>query len=261
MTFFDANSRLGAEMINHEVVNHEGFIILEPAALAENAPELIAYMDRIGIEKALISHSAMLEFDPLIGNKKVLAEIQPYKDRLFPTWVILPEITDSDFKTNVFFDQMKTRGVKILRAYPQVNRYILNGVVMKEQLDIISDLKIPLYLESRYGFEYIYAVLAEFPKLTVVITNIGCWPSGRFVFPLLNRYPNVYFETGDFTMMRGYETACGKFGCERLLFSTNFPTNSMGCAVSALMNSGISIEEKEAIAHKNIERLLAEVKL
>jgi hypothetical protein len=261
MKFFDANVRIGNEMVNHEIVNHENFIILEPVDLAQDAAELIGYMDEIGIEKALVHHSTMIEFDPFEGNKKVILAIKGYEERLIPSWVLLPEISDAEFSTNVFFDKMKAAGVKILRAYPEINRYFLDSTTMKEQLDYICELRIPLYLESRYGFEYIYNVLKEFPKLTVVIANIGCWPSARFVYPLLNRYERVYFETGDFTMLRGYEDVCRKFGSERMLFGTNFPSNNMGCAVSALMGSCITDREKEAVAYGNLERLIGEVRL
>jgi predicted TIM-barrel fold metal-dependent hydrolase len=261
MKFFDANACFGGEMVNHEIVNHERFVVIEPVKTADNAAELVASMDRMGIEKAIVRHSTQLEFDPSEGNSILMRERAGYEERLIPSWVILPEISDPEFSINSFFDKMKAAGVKALRAYPEVNRFFLNGEVMKEQLDLICELKIPLYLESRYGFEHIYAVLKEFPELTVVVANTGIFPSARFMFPLLNRYRSVYFETGDFTMQRGYEEVCAKFGASRMLFGTNFPSNSMGCSMSALLGAGISGNEKEAIAGANLEWLLGEVRL
>jgi len=261
MRFFDASIRFGNEITNHEIVNHEGFIIIEPVNLAKDVATLIYHMDEAGIGKAIVSHSAMLDFDPIAGNNQLIAEIENCRDRLIPSWVILPEITDREFACDCFFSRMKNEKVHILRAYPHVNRYLLNSIVMGEQLKIISECKIPLYLETRYGYEYIYSLLSEFPEMTIILTNIGCWPSGRFIYPLLNHYPNVYLETGDLTMLRGYEEITSKFGVERLLFGTNFPTNSMGCALSALMNSTLSLRQKESIAENNLTRLLEEVRL
>ncbi|MEG2624189.1 MAG: amidohydrolase family protein, partial [Clostridia bacterium] len=151
--------------------------------------------------------------------------------------------------------------VKTLHAFPDMNRYILCDVTMGAQLGLFSELKIPLYLSPSIGFEYIYQVLREFPNLTVILYNIGWWPSARLVYPLLARYPNVYFETGDFSMLRGYEEVTERFGAERMLFGTNFPTNSMAGSIYCLETANISAEDREKIAHGNIERLLDEVRL
>jgi len=259
--YIDASVYIGEDLINHEVVNHERFIVHEKVTQIKDADSLIEYMDYAGIERAVVGHRVMIDLDPTLGNEILLDEVNKYRDRLIPTFTILPAITDAEFAPNPFFDNIRKSNVKVLRAYPEVNRYLLNAVTMGEQLGFISDFKIPLYLESRYGFEYIYSVLNEFPELTVVISNIGCWPSARLIYPLLQAYKNVYFETGDFTMMRGYEDLCSRFGSERALFGTNFPTNNMGCAMSALNGAKISDCDKINVAHKNMERLLGEVRL
>lgn len=261
MDLFDANVCFGNDLINHEVVNHEGFIVLEKVKIAKNAQDLLEYMDYAGIKKALVWHRSMYDLDPTSGNQRIIEEIEGYKDRLIPSWTILPAITDKEYETNVFFDLMKKNGIKALRAFPKMNRYFLCGVTMSDQLNLISELKIPLYLEPQIGFEYIYSVLKEFPELTIVMSNIGCWPSARYVYPLLKTYKNFYFETGDFGMLRGYEEICHYFGSEHILFGTNFPTNNMGCSIYSLMRANISDDEKQNIAHRNLERLLKEERL
>jgi len=261
MTFFDASARFGKEITNHEVVNHEDFIILEPVDAANDAAALAGRMDEAGIAKAIVSHSSMYEFDPVRGNKQLIDEIANFRGRLVPSWIILPEITDRVFKCEPFFDAMKANGVKTLRAYPHINRYLLNSVTMGRQLKYISEYKIPLYLEARFGYEYIYAVLAEFPELTVVVSNTGCWPSARYIYPLFEQYKNVRLETGDLTMLRGHEEIAARFGIERLLFATNFPTNNMGCAISALTGSLLTTNQKETVSSGNLEFLLGEARL
>ena len=261
MKLFDCNASFGLDMVNHECVNHENFIVLEKVEIAKNAEELIAEMDRVGIEKASVWHRSQYEQDATVGNKKLIDGIRGHEDRLIPSWTILPDITDSQYAPDVFFDEMKKHGVKTLHAFPQQDRYILCDVTIGEQLHAISEMKIPLYLSPMFGFEFIYDVLKEFPDLTVIMSNIGWWPSARLVYPLLKRYPNFYFETGDFSMLHGIEQVCSKFGSERLLYGSNFPTNAMSGSIYTLMNAGVSDEDKENIAHRNIERLLSEVKL
>lgn len=261
MKLFDCNACFGNEMINHECVNHENFIVLEKVALAKTAEELLERMDDMEISQSIVWHKAQYELDATAGNTKLLEETAGLRERLIPSWTILPDITDEQYRPKVFFPEMKKHGVKVLRAFPVQDRYLLNDVTMGEQLSLISEQKIPLFLSPQTGFEYIYEVLKEFPDLTVVLVNIGWWPSARLIYPLLARYQNVYFETGDFSMLHGYEEVCRKFGSERLLFGTNFPTNTMAGSIYALMRAGITTKERENIAHGNLERILSEVRL
>lgn len=261
MKLFDCNVCYGREMINHECVNHENFIVLEKVKTAENIQELLGCMDDFNITRGIVWHKSQYELDASAGNARLMKEISGHEDRLIPSWTILPAITDEQYAPEVFFPAMKKEGVRVLRAFPVQDRYLLNGVTMGEQLSMFSEKHIPLFLSPMTGFEYIYEVLKEFPDLTVVLVNIGWWPSARLIYPLLKAYRNVYFETGDFSMLHGYEEVCRKFGSERILFGTNFPTNSMAGSIYSLLSAKIRDEEKENIAHKNLERILSEVRL
>jgi len=261
MKFFDSNACFGKDVVNHECVNHENFIMMEKVDLAETAADLIAQMDYAGIEKAVVWHREQYDGDTTTGNELVIKEICGYEDRLIPSWTILPAITDEEYAPEIFFPKMKENNVKALRAYPGNNRYILCDVTMGEQLSLISEKKIPLYLSPMHGYETIYKVLEEFPELTVIMCNIGWWPSTRLVWPLLQRYPNFYFETGDYSQPHGIEEVCRKFGSHRLLYGSNTPTNAMAGSIYTLLKAKISEEERENIAHRNLERLLSEVKL
>lgn len=248
-------------MVNHECVNHEQFIVLEKVDIARDAGALIDYMDFAGIERANVWHRSMYELDPTAGNQKLIAELRGYEKRLSPSLAILPQLTDREYAPESFFPLMKRCGARTVHAFPLMNRYILSDVTMGEQLALLAEMKIPLYLSPKDGFEPIYSVLKEFPELTVILYNIGWWPSARYVYPLLNRYRNVYFETGDFSMMHGIEDVCARFGSERLLYGSNFPTNNMAGSICCLEMARIHQSEKENIAHGNMERLLSEVKL
>lgn len=261
MVLFDCNACFGNEMVNHECVNHENFIVLEKVDIAKDAKELLKEMDYVDISKSIVWHRSQYELDATAGNERLMSEIAGYEERLQPSWTILPGITDEQYSPEVLFPAMKKNGVKVLRAFPVQDRFLLNDVTMGEQLSLLSELKIPLFLSPMTGFEYIYDVLKEFPELTVVLVNIGWWPSARLIYPLLAKYENVYFETGDFSMLHGYEEVCRKFGSERLLFGTNFPTNTMAGSVYSLAKAKITEDEKENIAHGNLERILSGVRL
>ncbi len=54
---------------------------------------------------------------------------------------------------------------------------------------------------------------------------------------------------------------CGAYGPERLLFGTAFPTTGMGGAMLTLLHCDMPDEHKEAVAGRNLQRLLDEVDL
>lgn len=261
MQFMDANAGIGSDLNRHSVMNHERFTMSEYVQSAKDADSLIAYMDQCGIEKAVVWCRAMYDLAPDTGNMQLVHELIGHRERLIGTWTILPGLTDKEFETETLLKGMRDNGIKCLRAFPVQNRYLLNQVTMGEQLETIEALCIPLYLTIREGFEYIYAVLKEFPKLTVIISDTGCWSSSRYIYPLLKSYENVYYETGGFQEVRGYEQACAQLGCEKLLFGTDFPTNSMGCSKVALEMANIPDDCKEHIAFRNMSRLLEGIKL
>lgn len=261
MKFMDANAGIGRDLNRHSVMNHERFTMSENVQCAKDADELIEYMDQCGIEKAVVWCRAMYDLSPDDGNRQMVHEIQEHRERLIGSWTILPGITDGMFEIKTLLKGMRNSGIKCLRAFPFRNRYFLNRVTMGEQLEQIEALQIPLYLTVREGFEYIYEVLKEFPKLTIIISNTGCWSSSRYIYPLLKKYENTYYETGGFQEVRGYEQACAQLGCEKLLFGTDFPTNSMGCSKAALLMANIPDEYKEQIAFRNMNRLLEGIKL
>jgi predicted TIM-barrel fold metal-dependent hydrolase len=261
MQFVDANAGIGRDLNRHSVMNHERFTMSEYVQCAGDAAQLIENMDQCGIERAVVWCRSMYDLAPDAGNRQMVKELKTHEDRLIGSWTILPGITDKEFEAETLLKEMRSHGIQCLRAFPHQNRYLLNQVTMGEQLEAFEALRIPLYLTIRDGFEYIYAVLKEFPKLTVVISDTGCWSSSRYIYPLLKKYENVYYETGGFQEVRGYEQACAQLGCEKLLFGTDFPTNSMGCAKAALLMANITDESKEQIASGNMIRLLEGIKL
>jgi predicted TIM-barrel fold metal-dependent hydrolase len=156
---------------------------------------------------------------------------------------------------------MKENGVRMLRAYPERNRYLLNAVTMGELVQEIESARIPLYLSPSTGWQDIYTILQQFPGLTVMIHNYGLWSSNRFLYPLLQAYPNVYIESGDMQTAGEIKDICRKFGSEKIVFGSDYPSNHMGGPLAALLGADISREERANIAHRNIERIWSEVRL
>jgi len=261
MKLIDCSCAIGYKTVNYEIVNHENFLVRERVKQARNAEELLAELIFCGIDSAIVSHNTMTDVDPDYGNRAILAETSKAPNRLFPTWTVLPPITEPHYAPERLFPAMKAQGVRLLRAYPERNRYQLNGVAMGELLGEMAAARIPLYLSPSEGWQGIYNVLQEFPDLTVILHNYGLWSHARLTYPLFRAYRNFYMETGDMQTAGEIKDICGKFGSERLLFGSDYPSNGIGGPLATLLGSGIAQADIDNIAWKNAERLLGEVSL
>ncbi len=261
MKWIDCSASVGLDPVNRLIINHENYPVYERVRQAKDAHALLEEMDFVGVDQALIYHQGMFDVSPEYGNPRTIQEVSACPERLLATWAVLPPITEPQFAPGVLFPAMKREGVVALRAFPGWNRYVLCRVTMGDLLDAVTKAFIPLFLSPMDGWEYIYGVLDQFPNLTVVITNYGLWGSDRYVFPLVNAYKNVYFDTSDYQELGGYRTFVNRFGADRLLFGSNFPMDNIGGTLATLVGAGLTSSQVEQIAHLNIERLLGEVSL
>ena len=244
MTYFDCNAFFGLPARRS----------LAPVGSVE---VLLAEMDRAGVDRALVWHIAQHDVAPQTGNEMLAQAIAPH-DRLYGCWTLLPNQAREFPAPQALFEEMRANRVVALRVFPDSHRYLLNAVSMGEVLEAMIARHIPLFLSVRRGISWrgVYDLLAEFPKLTAVICDHGCWGEDRSFRPLLERYPNVAVDTAQYLLDGGIEALVDDYGEERLLFGSGFPESYFGGMMMAIRHARISSEAKTAIAHGNLERLI-----
>jgi hypothetical protein len=247
--FFDCNAFFGLPMIR-------------PLAPVPTAGELVAAMDRNGVEQALVWHIAQHDDSPQTGNQLLADEIRD-QPRLTGCWTVLPNQAREFPPLPVFFRQMREAHVRALRTFPGSHRFLANAVSMGDWLEALVERRIPLLLSLRRGVEWrdVYALLAEFPDLVCVICDHGCWGEDRMFRPLLERYPNVYVDTAQYLLDGGLEAMVADYGACRMLFGSGFPESYMGGIMMALKHARLPDEARAAIAGGNLERLLEEAEI
>lgn len=248
---FDANVYLGTQML--------GVYDSVPTA-----SELLKKMDDLEIEKALVYHMAQFDYSPEEGNK-MLVETMEGSKRLYGCWTVLPPQTE-EVMTKDFFSRMKKNRIFALNVFPVRNRFLLNGVVFGSIFEEMIERSIPLVLSMREGggatWEMIYSLLKEFPKLTCIITDFSIWGVDRYTFPLLEKYKNVYLESGVISLQEGsFEMTVRKYGAKRLVFGSGFPEKYQEASMLHLLHSNISEADKVKVGSGNMEALISKVQL
>src|SRR5438105_3104951 len=225
---------------------------------ARTAGELIEEMDFSNIEQALVYHTAMRFDHPAVGNERVVGETRGHS-RLLPTWALLPSQTGEQPALDTLLREMRRQGVRALRLFPDDHRYFLDEITWGDQMAVFMERRIPLLI--RASLDRIATLLRSFPDLVVVTGSQGSNPLDRYAWPLIEKFPHLYFETSSYLVDSGIEEFCRRYGAARLVFGSGFPDNAGGAAMLALARAELSDAEKQAVAGGNLRRLLGEASL
>jgi hypothetical protein len=225
---------------------------------ARTADELIAEMDFSNIQQALVYHTAMRFDHPAVGNERVADETRG-QCRLLPTWALLPSQTGEQPPLETLLREMRQQRIRALRLFPDDHRYFLDDLTWGDQMAVFMERRIPLFI--RASLDRIATLLRSFPDLVVVTGSQGSNPLDRYAWPLIEKYPNLIFETSGYLVDGGIEEFCKRYSAARLIFGSGFPDNAGGAAMLTLAHAEISDTERQAIAWDNLSRLLEEASL
>ena len=250
MRFFDCNCFIGRPMV----------AMLKPAP---TAGDLLADMDRAGIEKALVWHIAQRDCAVPTGNDLLAEELAGHADRLTGCWAILPPQTGELPPPDEFCARMAEANVRALRAFPDRHHYLLRSESCGPLLEVLAERRIPLMVETRGQGQWqtAYDLMRDFPDLVCILTEMHSWGADRWFRPLVEKYEHVYVELSDYILDGGVDAFVESYGAGRLLFGTGFPKMEHGGVMLMLKHADITDEQKQAIAAGNMERILADAQL
>lgn len=251
MTIIDANASFGA-------------VYTPTLAPCRTPEELIAALDRAGVDKALVAADAIRGGCPSEMNVRAAVEMAPHA-QLMPVWAILPLETGELGTRAEFLDAMKRHNVRALAAYPSKHRYLLDRVGCGELLDAMVECRIPLLLPLEEnsggvgGWALATKLLSETPGLRLIVLGTGPWGDDRLFRPLLRKFPSLSVEISRYELDGGIAALCREYGAERLVYGSSYPYWAMGGALLTALHADIPDADKELIMGGNIARLLDEV--
>jgi len=223
------------------------------------ANDFIKHLDYLGIDRSLVWHVQARDFNPAIGNKQLLKEISEAgaQERLIPAFTITPACY-FEYGTMDFFRESFASGkVKALRIIPTVSRFPIRQ--LERILSELAEFE-PLVLwdcgtfNDEKDFHDIEYLAKKMPQVNFALTQ-KMWPGFGSILDLMWRCPNVYVDISWLHMRDTIELLRDEFGAERVLFGIG-SKGHYGAALAMLAHAQISEEERELIAHVNIERLL-----
>ena len=240
------------------------------------AAELIALMDKYGIEKCCVaSLNAVYYSDCMKGNYELLDEISPYKDRLVPFCIINPEYNEAQNDLKLCVEKL---GFKGLRLFPKQQGYKLDGELSAAMLRLAGELKIPAHipilLEDIRGHHPLdiseqidadeikrAALLA--PETDFILSNAFLHGYSKIIEPACkDRKGRVYYDIGrvDCLFNMSMEELAKDAGYDKLLFGTGAMLQNIPVQLIKIHfmkeTLGVTSEQVEGIKSGNLNGLL-----
>jgi Amidohydrolase len=231
---FDVNARVGPSGIHGELA-------LEPDSLLQE-------MNFFSIREVIVSHWTGEEYDATEGNIALERDLRP---QLTPAWAVLPE--------QQFIDGLAARKPLAVRLTPGISQhnYSLASWCSGPLFEYLEEHSvITLIGRTEIDWDGLVAVMENFPRLVVVLLDTG-YRADRYLFPLLSRFPNLYFDSATYLAHRQLEAFVEQHGPDRILFGSRLPLYTPAAALGVLASARIQDGARLAIAGGNLRRLLA----
>jgi len=215
--------------------------------------EMCNDMRSVRVHGAAVSSAESVDYSFVAGDAK-LAGIIKAQPRLYGIATLPPtaalEAGDPDYCGRLL--DAGFRGVKIAPSKFSCGHDPRN---MENIAGLLTERGLPLLYPRGEGFEGLTALLDAYRGLNVILLEAS-WGDNRQVFPLLERYPNLYFEYSKNQANDILELTKAHFGIERALFGTGWPLTSMGSLKALTEYADLSEDERDMVAHGNACRLL-----
>ena len=215
----------------------------------------LAHMDRLGIARSLVWNVEATQGNPLAVNRRLLDEIAHTPGaagRLVPALVVSGLAAYERDGIERFAAQMEEGRTRALRFVNVGGRLTLDQCAPVVQ----AVRRLKPFILVKWGETPARDILdfaALFPDVPLLLTDL-IWGCAIGAFDAMRQRPNVLMETSWWHTWEGVALAVKHFGAERVLFGTGYRSHN-SAAIAALTQAEISKEQRELIAHGNLDRL------
>jgi len=247
LEFFDAHCQL----FNHLNASLDN--------VTASTKRLLAEMDRCGVAKALVYHGNATEVGIPFTNDEIAKAVKPYPDRFTGVWTILPEQCREIPPADKLFVKMAQNNIGALTLFPVAHRWQANRLTIGKTMDAAAERKVPVILKLDAldnAWKGLFDFMKEFPETTAIVAGVRLWGSDRNIRPLLENYPNLCVELGEYWVPEGIADLAKLYGADRLLYGSDLPSFGFGSTMLSIVNSTLPYADITKIASGNIKRLL-----
>ncbi|MDP6821852.1 MAG: amidohydrolase family protein [Dehalococcoidia bacterium] len=228
---------------------------------AETPGDLLAEMDRFGIDRALVYCQHAVTFDAVEGNRMLLEMIAGHRERLVPQFVFNPAYDDLP----AFVKSTEDAGVRSVRMAPTQHKYPLRSWVAGDFIAWAAGLERPRELPQQptpiwiSAFDVDPSQLADMLETVPALTVVLCEPHYThipWIIPLLRSRSNLRVEISRAVIGDAIPRLIEAAGHSRVLHGSWWPEGSLAAQLYALHRCGLDQEQLMAICARNLDHLL-----
>lgn len=249
MVFYDANLFYAIPMLSM-IPRYPGMNTLA---------EIDAALQRAGVKGGLIRN---LSADGgIVTSNTILAnDLKTAKSDLYGIYTLAPSCcgdlpAPKDLPEVMKADRMMA--IRFTPSMPGFPGFVSRPAVMGDYLAVASEKRIPVVFDTVNGLtpDQIWDYMEAFPELTAIFAPKYSWPVDRIFRPFLERFPNLLLDLSCMITDQGIEHLVEKYGAERFLYATRYPSQYMGGSMFMLRAAQITQEQKDLIAGGNFIRI------
>ena len=229
--------------------------------ITRNMPEFVAYLDRCGVRRGVISSSwsnkAQTPEDYRQGNREVAKYVDRYRGRFRGSCVITPFRVDEALRE---IEHCRTQhGFVWLGEFCNyMTGYKYDTPEWAEVMKLATRLNMVVRIHTNVT-EMQY--LAEtFPDTTIVFPHLGGNRDDIFTrISIVARHKNAHIDLSGSGIERVgiLERAVKEIGADRVLYGSDFTINEPSAVIARVKNAFLTPQDREKILFRNVERLLS----
>jgi uncharacterized protein len=248
-----------------------GALYASPKAKVASESEIIAYMDRSGIDKAVVFGFPWEDHHQVTENNDEVWEFhQRHSDRIIPFAVLSSLGGDAAHREAERAIRGGFAGLGELATY-QRGWSLADLEDLNPSLEIAGNAGVPvmIHVNEPVGHDYpgkiavdyggLLRIIKDNPEVNFILAHFG---GGVFVYGLMPEVASVlsrtYFDTAASPFLydsKIFEIACRIVGPDKILFGSDFPLLPLSRYLKELDKSGVDESVRKAILGDNFLRI------
>jgi len=226
-----------------------------------DAVDLTRELARLQISAAVVRHRQCIENFPHWGNG-VLAREAAAQPNWIPAGCLTPDGAPDAHSLAATMSAALAGGMKVGWMSPREHMFSPRPWCCGKLYALCSEARLPLLVEyPQLTLDEVHEIMTEYPQLRLLLLRVPRLGRHRTLYALLERHPGVRLcLSSAYSVHEGIPDLVDQFGAERWVWGSGYPEAEGGASVALLTYAPIAESARAAIAHGNIERLLAEVK-
>ena len=217
-----------------------------------NPEQLLAELDRFGVERGIVYHGQAETDSPIDGNSQ-LEQWLDDNERLIPQWMVMPT-KDSLVQVRNLHRENRVRCVRLYDARPAGLPF--RGWCYDNLLSWLNEERIPIWIPLTEADPHeLVTTLKGYPELVTVLVGAH-YTDFLLIRHMMTNLPKTLLELSRYEPTGQVETLRDDFGADRLLYGSWYPRYAMGPILYYLHHTNLTDPELRMVCAKNAERIL-----